>query len=614
MPPSDPTKSTWPEDSQIHQGPFGKLCAYPNLDTYTTNRLAGSSNFATAVHESAMPAPEAASEAAPEVTPKSQHKSQGKEGNEPAAQAQEPQPPQVYTTVGSLYNPQASQPLQAPTRRGRNIKWPPTLLSDPPRPALTKAMLSSLPYITNHHLTQSPPNDLHNLLHYSPLRQNFDRAVSPPSNGPVSALPVGQTRDTPSFAATTIPNILGDSSPGTIATAGFGKAGDTISRADEREEGEKDEESLGDDEALRRMNVRALRNLASYDNPMQRRAQKILSGVKPLPSANPRVQARPSPSYYEPTEPMDEQRGHVLSGRNTRSDPVAMTNILQQERTGGTQPLKFPPGLGYPHQGIAGFSGLQITREESPASILSRGPGAPQPLTAGPPGQRHYRASALESVMHGVQSSMRKNVEIEDQGLIPNPYNGQVLHGQTPITVDKESGLSFDTDTPSFTQDMLAFGNSKETTKPRYVVDTMCAEDVQVWYPEGLPAGFGRATTIVPKHWADDYPLDSTHEQRRKSNLKSHDARTREHFYSGTYMFNKTIAEASEERTRRIMHRTIGVGSEVGVIGGERRQSQSNAKIKVEDACRIPRHEHAEPLLSMAFQTFAKHVPLNAPF
>ena len=584
------------------------------MDTLTSSRLASLDKFTTNIHERLIPDPETASESAPN----SQHQDREKEGHEPTTQAQEPQPPQVYTTVGSLYNPQASQPLQAPARRGRNIKWPPTPHSESPRPGLSKSVLSSLPFMnTNHHLTQSPPNNLHNLLHYSPLRQNSDRAVSPPSGGSVSALPVGQTGDTPSLVAPGMLNILRGSSPGSVATFRLGKGDDPSYRNDDHEDGDEDDEPIEEDETIKHMSVRALRNLASYPNPMQRRAQKILSGVKPLPLANSRGQARPSPSYQESTDFTDEQRDHALGGRNSRSDPVAMADILQSEQTSGIRPLRFPPGLGFSSQGIAALPGLQTTRESSPVSILPRGPGAPQPLTAGPPGQRHYRASALESAMHGIKTGVRENIEFEENGLIPNPYNSQMLRGQTPIPFNKEPSLAFDNDVPPFIQDILAFENGKETSKSKPVVDTMRAEDVQPWYPRGLPANFGLATAIIPESWASDYPLNSTHERRRAENLAEHIARTREHFYSGTSMFDKTIAEATEEKNRRIMHRTIGVtGSEVGVIGGERQKSRSHAKISVQDASRIPRHEHAEPLLSMAFQTFAKYndIPLNAPF
>lgn len=571
---------------------MGKSCEIAKMETLTPSRLASSDGF-TNVHESLSQAPE--------TILKGQQQAQQKGEQEQGKQGQAQQPAQVYTTVGSLYNPQASQPLQAPARRGRNIKWPPTPHSESPRPGLAKSALSSLPYInTNHHLPQSPPANFHNFPHYSPLRQNIDRAISP------------QARD--------MPSILSSKSPAASSVVSFGKRDGTNNHGDDHQDGEEKDEGLGEEEPLKHMSIMALRNLASYTNPMQKRAQKMLDAHRRLPLVSSHTQPKLSPSYHEPSDILGEQRNRPLSGRPTHSDPVAMAGILQSEQANGSRSLRFPPGLGYPSQGTATPTGHKTTGESTPVSILSRGPGAPQPLTAGPPGQRHYRSSALESAMHSIHGGLRRHNDSDGQsqgqGLIPNPYNSQMLRGRAPTFTDRDSRLSFEHEPALSIQGTLDLENGNEDGESKLVVDSMRAEDVKAWYPNELPANFGRATVPVPADWTREYPLDATHERRRAENLATHLARTREHFYSGTGMFDKSIAEAIEEKDRRIMHHTIGVtGSELGVIGGERKKAKSNAKLSIAEASRIPRHEHIEPLLSMALQNFAKlnETRLNAP-
>ncbi|RYP33390.1 hypothetical protein DL767_004795 [Monosporascus sp. MG133] len=481
------------------------------------------------------------------------------------SQEQQQQPTQIYTTVGSVYNPQAAQPLQPPARRGRTIKWPPTPHSESTHSHLPKSTLNALPYRNNiSHISQSPPTTLNNFHHYSPLRQNFDRAVNPCGSPAPHHIP-SQDSDIHLRTAMILPNMSRGNSPGATTAVGSDKHDGTNMYSDYDE----DVEGV---EHLKQMSVKTLTNLASYLNPMQKAAQKLLSRARPIAAA--------TPTYAQ-----------------ARQSPLP------------------PPGFTGPPQKNTIGPGFQARRPSTPSASLLQGAGVPQPLTAGPPGQRHYRTSALESTFGAMQNSFRRTPGLDDNGSMPNPYNEQIHRRHLVYSGDGESSPSFGSERAPSRQKVFGLDRAamleaaamgldkpKEQTKSKILADTLGAEEVDKWYPGGIPTEFNYDTMVVPEDWTKDYPLDNTHERRRVESFATHMDRTIRHFYSGTDMSNKTIAEAIEEKNRRVLKRTLGV------IGGERSKTKGkieNPKIAIEDAIKIPAHEHVKPLLSMALQTLA---------
>lgn len=531
------------------------------------------------------------------------------------------QPTPKYTTVGSVYNPQASQPLQPPARRGRTIKWPPTPHSESPHSLLPKSALSTLPYRnTNPHIPQTPPSNLTSIQHYSPLRQNFDRAVSPHPSSPAAfhfsnhdrdiAMQMPRNLNVPLQSPPTMANVLRVNSPrvdtavdsGNYDASLYGNNGGD----QEEDDDDADDDGIEEVEPLRRMSVKSLTNLASYLNPMQKPAQKLLTKAQLAPTlTDPYGQEMQVPSYQHP-EFLGEPRSLL---RPSRSDLTA-TGDRADKNSGLSRPLRVPPGFDVLSQNGNPNPGYQAAREPTPRSLLYKGPGVPQPLTAGPPGQRSYRTPALESMN---VMPIQRTPDFDERSLMPNPYNTQIEDRRPQYSLDRGSSPSFESEGLSSFRAMIAQSTAKAKAKgiiKSKVVDSMSAEDVRDWYLDGLPANFGHDTVLLSQDWTRDYPLDQTHDRRRVENFTMHMSRTLRHFYSGTDMFNKTITEAIEEKNRRAFHRTLGV------IGGERKKTRSTAKISIEDAVAIPTHEHAEPLLSMAFQTFANYAetPLNGSF
>lgn len=200
------------------------------------------------------------------------------------SEAQQSTPPRQYTTVGSVYNPQ-SQPLQPPIRRGRTVK-------------------ALFPF-----KSESPAGP--SMLQYTALQQNSDRAVSPVHMDP-HALPSSMTITrqerqvlqkfgvaVPSIhQPSTMPSRLQSPFPSTAGPARYANSrldstvdafADPVSddnstmfaNAHADSDNESDE---ADTKPISAMNFNSLTNLASYPNPMQRAAQKVLASHRPQPA------------------------------------------------------------------------------------------------------------------------------------------------------------------------------------------------------------------------------------------------------------------------------------------------------------------------------------------
>ncbi|KAK8073874.1 Coatomer subunit [Apiospora phragmitis] len=400
----------------------------------------------------------------------------------------------VYTTVGSIYNPSAA-PLQPPTRRGRPVKWPPYN-----ELANTKSSLSGLSLA---HQTRSPSNTApaSNLLHYSPLQQNSERAISP------------MTSASDTFARMSVTGSHGS------------------------RELEDDEDDAGEGaEKLKVMSVKTLTNLASYPNPMQRQAQKVLSRARPTANT-------------------------LATLRGARSDPVSVAGLLQSD---GTSEYSYKP----------------ITRPTFD-SILSKGPGAPQPLTAGPPGPRRFKSSANE------QTSDCRSSTLEPLGqrqLYPVPRNDVAVSVKAAI---------------------------KETER-RKITDTLTAQEAAKYYIHNLPSDFDYLTKAIAPDWQNDSLLNRFGQSKRRSKIRSpeeieaHRAKIDEIWYAGSDMMSKSVTEARLEKNRKDLERTIGIQS-----GPFKKGRTYYPKLKIEEANRIPASEHSVPLISMAYQTLLNHPEFN---
>lgn len=434
------------------------------------------------------------------------------------------QNPQVYTTVGSIYNPSAA-PLQPPTRRGRPVKWPPHN-----ELTTTKSSLSGLSLA---HQARSPSNTATtpNLLHYSPLQQNSERAVSPITGASDSLARMSFT---------------GSQSAQDPADSHGNK---------ELEDGEDDSGEAA--EKLKGMSVKTLTNLASYPNPMQKQAQKFLSRARPTANT-------------------------LATLRGARSDPVSVAGLLQSD---GTSEYQTKP----------------ITRPMFD-SILAKGPGAPQPLTAGPPGPRRFKPSANEQFSGQVISAYQ-----QPQAQLESITASKVAAQQIP----RPWGHDNSTPPPREAAADSVKAVIKETER-RKVTDTLTSKQAAKYYLQGLPQDFDYTISGSAPGWQNEYPLNrfglpKRHTmERTPEEDKARRARVVELWYAGSDMMGKSVAEAGLEKNRRDLERTIGIPSEPHQKG-----KKEYHKLTVEEANRIPASEHSAPLISMLYQTLLNHPEFN---
>ncbi|KAK4682895.1 hypothetical protein QC764_120250 [Podospora pseudoanserina] len=125
----------------------------------------------------------------------------------------------TYTTVGSIYNPSAAAPIQAPTRRPRIRRFP-----QPPESPLGDPFdfTDPLRALLKEKSPPSPPTTAAVLKQYTPLQQNYDRALSPINEQEYLAMTMP-----PQFRRSEIPSPLSS----TTSDIGFGRDRPTVNPA-----------------------------------------------------------------------------------------------------------------------------------------------------------------------------------------------------------------------------------------------------------------------------------------------------------------------------------------------------------------------------------------------
>lgn len=154
------------------------------------------------------------------------------------------------------------------------------------------------------------------------------------------------------------------------------------------------DEKMKEEEDLTQFNnysVKTLTNLASYPNPNQRMAQRCLDRARETFKAAAENRRSVSPSSSQPD----------LNGIGCAS---ASSYFSNSGRESSEYYSRIPRNA--------------RMNSSTRSSVLSSGPGAPQPLTAGPPGQRHYKASTLEGPLRALQESAQTPDSLPTSGSI----------------------------------------------------------------------------------------------------------------------------------------------------------------------------------------------------
>lgn len=483
----------------------------------------------------------------------------------------------VYTTAGTVYNPTAI-PLQPPSRRGRASRWAPP--SQAELALFNKSVLASFPYKPS----RSPPTTASSLKHYTPLQQNSDRAIEPPMCPSVLGRTLSESSST--LSLNSVP-----SQGNTNSLNGNGRLLDDMRLTDD----EKDEEELT---RMSVLPVRTITNLASYPNPSQKLAQKALDRARETIKAA----AESSRSLTPNLSQKGVQRLEGTGARSTSAIPV---------RDG-------PATSGW-------FSKHDHSSNATRSSVLSSGPGAPQPLTAGPPGQRQYKPSTLEATFRALQSGTQKpsssatdedHIDINDPLMnMGKPANVTVpSQPQSPHQAPLPTKDFFETCKPTVNSTTSMVLRYDSTQPRRRTYDTLSAEAVRGYFPDGFPPDLGPPTV----------PLLSSSTGRPEGRfpptaeeLRLRDARSKAAFYSATQDLAKTLDARIAEAQGKLRDLELGVNSvreraaarnaELDIILNSSKLGQPRHDFDMKSANELPTHEAATPLVNMAFSTLLNY-------
>ncbi|KAI8962629.1 hypothetical protein F5Y11DRAFT_365692 [Daldinia sp. FL1419] len=537
-----------------------------------------------------------------------------------------------YTTVGSVWHPQ-STPLQPPARRGRAL-----------RSSVANPMLE--PYPEDPFNTFGAAHPYSHSHYYSPLQQNFDRAVSPiqstrllspdhfmhpdhpthfdniPSSGSPGPKRItefgGQYSATPPIG---MPQQISPAIPrlpmpgNTVATPGIhGQVNNHYDNEGNNHEHEDVEEEEDINMTLNNMSTKTLTNLASYPNPMREAAQRVLTRARQVPSA----------PHHQVSDSISHQNSGLnfppgLGPRTIRSDPVGAESLFQSDKFDSRNPDQL---LGHPHPGVT--TAAARGRDSYPA-VLPKGLGAPQPLTAGPPGQRHFQPSAFNGAPNALQKGFEKPREFDN-------FADDLTHHQ-PLSSFQPQRHAQSTPrqpTPSYKSEALSIRPvapvmNKDTNSNIKMVDTLTYEEAKRFFPKGLPPDFNFDTKPVDDNWAEKCMKEEEEKgkggrqkllwQQTAEFQANHKSRLDHDFYNGNYMIYKNLRTAVHEKNNRDVVRTIGSESqEPRELPKPRLETEFDGRfISVENANAIPTHEHAEPLLSVLYQSLDRNTKLSSP-
>lgn len=488
--------------------------------------------------------------------------------SEPSAASSSAIKPRTYTTAGTIYNPSSAQPLQAPTRRGRvPFRWPIGDHDSGSLGLLPRSALESLPL-----RAPSYPRPPQPQAQYSPLQQNYDRAISP--NAPKL------THDTTGhlFASMRVVEDPWEDSELTLPSIR-----DLVSSSDEDKPDEGDNVDDEIDEAslapLKSMTVASLKNLASYPNPQQNLAKKVLS--RPINSI-----AWCGRSAVPKSPPSTRPIGSPQLEENHIAKPHATTALLRA-----------PPGLVYPQPSdVPNFNfkdGAVDTKSAVPT--LTNGHGTPQPLTAGPPGQRQYRPSSLKPPFKASYArSDLENLPTVQQGNI----EGFAKQGQdTNVRGPLPSLLSRQAEEKTYASMTTEFNEQQ-----RYIASNSAA------VTDGWRDEIEAAQIRFLSHAAQPNPrqrMDPLTARWTDKTLEVQHADIERHWYSGAGCMDFSPEQAIHEaKFRRMQH-------SIGVIGDARSKTECKDKrqyhpVGVKEAASIPTPEHARPLLNTALASISR--------
>lgn len=464
------------------------------------------------------------------------------------------------------------------------MRWPPANPSDVS--TFNQGVLTSFPRPRY----RSPPTTASTLRHYSPLQQNYHRAVDP------TTIPSDHASDhRHATSESPITMSLLPTNPRDLFAGGREVEAQKEDTSTKGEDGKDEEDELAQ---MSKYSVKTLTNLASYTNPHQKVAQRALDRA--------RETFRAAPDMSRPIGTTSSRQG--LDGAGI----LTSTSLLPPGRDGSDHFGRLPR-----HGHI---------NSSTRSSVLSNGPGAPQPLTAGPPGQRQYKASTLEGPLRALQVSAQKPP--------PPPLIDEAHFDINPsslLDTGPQSSASENPDLPHSpdqkTEAMLSVcqspfqGARRNITWTKGITETKTPSQLKQYYNGGAPSDYDAAKYVsVPDNDNSDLmaqlqPRDPRQPPSAEARAQR-DAWLRVAFYAGTSDLTKTWNERFDEIRKKLQDQELGISDSAecsAAVQNEIHTSPNSEQLgkpksfSVEVFNPWPTHEAAEPLVSMAYSSLAKY-------
>ena len=434
---------------------------------------------------------------------------------------------------------------------------------------------------------------------YTPLQQNYDRAVSPfgEYDHPGLRMPLDVPRMRSGNTPRPLSLTVSESSQDKMAT-------EAEAHHSNDESDDDDDESDFSMHALTNMTVKSLQSLASYPNPVQKRAQKaLLRGCRPRPGTLPSLiaasaSASSAPSYISSNALHD-------AGTALRRAPLDSCSARVDGSWSSMKPMADPSLSSF---GQVSSAGSDISRA---SHTHASGCGTPLPLSAGPPGQRQYRPSTFESTFKALKAYSppeTRSHEDHETLLITNQTLKQA--GIEDFSITQEAFNSYfpeDVDSPHYQR--TAMDSNSLNVGSTLLATSFPDDDTN----RGYCHRYFNNTYQSMKLWDENEILTQSKGWRDPSPevraLYGHDGRLTpaalaarhekldKYWYSGVNMVcTGTSDSLVDER---------GTG---GMTWDERAKGilYSPPAMTVEEAKRIPVSEHANVLLKMAINSLTQ--------
>lgn len=546
----------------------------------------------------------------------------------------------IYTTVGSVYNPTASTPIKPPTRLCRAQRLPPGFQLPP---GLDNSDLIRNSLALRDRDCRSPPTTANSFQQYSPLQQNYDRAITP---SPEADLEAGPGPDMAQPLARS----------GNVPPPGLRPAAQTADRQQHIGTIFGDVENSGPDDTLLSFPVKSLTNLASFPNPSQQRAKEVLArgrnmgisrsgtpastsqlipdhqrdgtvgghGMLPqLPAGPPPLTAGPpgqrqyNPSTFQGSfkalrsaTPYTRFDGPIYDEwpqyhfRNAaglhNTDQSSSYDAARASSTRASTPSNLNEIYGYEESvSIAAARRKQHTSGLEPSDFRDsrdletqsqRSDTQALPLPGHQP--RDYQSPGYPSPIFSSPSDR------------PHGYKGPPhgIHRTRASATGPSRSYGLDTPEPKQVPSQRAMKDGSSYTKKTKYMDVIPAEAVGKYYQNGLPYGVKVSNEPLVGRWilqASPPPgLSQTSQARAVEEAKRRQGKMDEMWDAGTALFEKSMGQFEAEQGHEHKKKSLGV------IGGERARSKT---FNVFEAQEPTEADHAKPLLNMLYDTLVSY-------